>query len=892
MNYHRIALSAALLASTGLVPVSAAWAQEGDTASTQTDDIIVVRYQFVPDDKRVTSEVSSFLNVDDIITTGDSDIASALGRVTGLSVADGRFVIVRGLNERYSNTLINGSPLASPEPLRRAVPLDLFPTGLISNILVQKTYSPRFPGEFGGGLVEIETSALPNEGFLGLSFSSAANTETTFNEGIVHRGGSYDWTGFSDSTRDWPSEFVDILESENIGPAFQDPTVLANIGRNLANSPLTVLQIENEVEPDFGFGASLGERFEFDGFSLGVLAAVGFDNSWDTRRGVRRTTRTVGAAGSQTIEVRNDSERFTTSNTVESNGMFNVGLEFDQHEIQALALVLRSTDKRTTSIDGFNADRDQRTREDTTGWFERQVYTYQLAGDHTFEIGDGLNLEWRASTSDASRNAPNQREAVYLFEEGAGFRNLPGLDGNGITFSRVDDVTDEYGFDVSLPVNLFGLDWEWSAGYSDMSKERTASARNFGFVVTGSAPSDLFFQRIDFIYADPNILSTRFSLQESGGVLTPEAYRGQLDVEGAYIATDVELTPFLRAAFGGRWESGQQVVDTFSLPQLDPSDVGDREGFIDEDYFLPAVTLTWTFADNMQARFGYSQTITRPQFRELGPTTFFNTETDERFRGNPFLVNTEITNLDARFEWYFGRDQFFTIGAFYKDLDKPIVEYLEPEGESLATSFINAPAASLLGFEVEFERTFDFADRFSDSDFLGDFWDNAEFFIKANYTYTQSEMEAGDGDVVLRPVFSGGTISDTPASDAASGFIRDGEPLQGQSEHLANIQIGWEDTNSGARTALLFNYTGERTRALQNLAVPVPEVVEEIPMMVDLVHSRSFELADGGAYDLRFAIRNLFDERYEAYQESGGQQVIVDDYDIGTTFSISLSRSF
>ena len=889
MNYHRIALSAALLASTGLVPVSAAWAQEGETASTQTDDVIVVRYQFVPDDKRVTSEVSSFLNVDDIITTGDSDIASALGRVTGLSVQDGRFVIVRGLNERYSNTLINGSPLASPEPLRRAVPLDLFPTGLISNILVQKTYSPQFPGEFGGGLVEIETSALPDERFLDLSFSFAANTETSFNEGLVHDGGSYDWTGFADSTRDWPSQFQDILDTQNIGPAFQDVTTLANIGRNLENSSLWVLQFENDVEPDLGGGLSLGERFEFDTFSLGVLASIGYDNTWDTRRGVRRTTRTVGG---DSIEIRNDSERFTTSNTVESNGMINVGVEFGDHELQALALVLRSTDKRTTSIDGFNADRDQRTREDSTGWFERQVYTYQLSGDHTFAIGDGLNLEWRASTSDASRNAPNQREATYLFEGASGFRNLRGLDGNGITFSRVDDVTDEYGFDVSLPVNAFGLDWEWSAGYSDMSKERTASARNFGFVVTGSAPSDLFFQRIDTIYADQNILATRFSLQESGGVLTPEAYRGELDVEGAYLAADVELTPFLRAAFGGRWESGQQVVDTFSLPQLDPSDVGDREGFIDEDYFLPAATLTWTFADNMQARFGYSQTITRPQFRELGPTTFFNTETDERFRGNPFLVNTEITNFDARFEWYFGRDQFFTIGAFYKDLDKPIVEYLEPEGESLATSFINAPAASLLGFEVEFERRFDLADQFRETNFLGDFWENAEFFVKANYTYTQSEMEAGDGDVVLRPVFSGGSVSDTPARDAANGFINDGEPLQGQSEHLANLQIGWESTDSGARTALLFNYTGERTRALQNLAVPVPEVVEQLPLMVDLVHSRTFELADGGAFDLRLAIRNLFDERYEAFQAAGGEEIIVDDYDLGTTFSISLSRSF
>ena len=214
MTFNRIALTTALLASTSLLPVSQAWAQEVETDTSDEDrEVITVRYQYVPDDKRVTSEVSSFLDADDIAITGDSDIASALGRITGLSVSDGRFVIVRGLNERYSNTLINGSPLASPEPFRRAVPLDLFPTSLIENVLVQKTFSPQFPGEFGGGLLEIKTSSLPAESFLELSFSAAANTATSFTDGLTYDGGDQDWLGFDDGTREWPSQFVDIFES-------------------------------------------------------------------------------------------------------------------------------------------------------------------------------------------------------------------------------------------------------------------------------------------------------------------------------------------------------------------------------------------------------------------------------------------------------------------------------------------------------------------------------------------------------------------------------------------------------------------------------------------------------------------------------------------------------
>jgi len=872
MNGNRIALTAALLATTGLVPLGSALAQE-----TTTDDVITVRYQYVPDDKRVTSEVSSFLSMDDIALTGDSDIASALGRVTGLSVQDGRFVIVRGLNERYSNTLINGSPLASPEPLRRAVPLDLFPTSLISNILVQKTFSPRFPGEFGGGLIEIETTTLPNEGFIELGLSLAADTATSFSDGLRYDGGSYDWTGFGDSTRDWPSQFDDVFASQNIGPAEQDPVTLAEIGRGLENSKLWVIQ-EGELPGDVGFDLSMGDRYDFDGFSVGLLASAGYDNGWETREGVRGKARVAGGQ----LSPRTQFDRYQSTNTIETSAMLGAGVEIGDHEVRALAFVLRSTEKEAQILSGRDDDRDADLRIDSTAWFERQVYTYQLSGDHAFDLGmdNPLELEWRASTSDASRVAPNGREAIYEDEDtgpGVDYRLLNSIDGNSITFSRVDDVTDDLGFDLTLPVALFGLDWEWSAGYATMSKERTAFTREFGF--EGSIPADLAGSRIDYIYADQNILDTRFRLREVGGILTPEAYRGDLNVDGFYVGTDVAPTGFLRAALGVRFEDGEQTVDTFGFPaNPGPNPV---ETQISEDYVLPAATLTWTFADNLQLRLGYSQTLTRPQFRELGFAEFFNTETDERFRGNPYLVNTEITNYDARLEYYFGRDQFITAGVFHKELDSPIVEYILPEGETLATSFINAPEATLTGFEIEYEQTFALADMYD-----GEFWSDAEVFIKANYTFTSSEMSA-DGQVIVATPQAGqpqATVED------ASGYIRDGQTLQGQSEHLANLQIGWQDDNQ--RTALLLNYTGERTRALANVARGLPEVVEEPPLTLDLVHSRSFEMQDGGMFDVRFAARNLLGEDYVATQSAGGTSFTVDAYEIGTTFSLSLTRSF
>ncbi|WP_019960068.1 TonB-dependent receptor domain-containing protein [Woodsholea maritima] len=877
MKTHRIALSAALLASTSLVSYSAAFAQEQD----QVDDVIVVRYQYVPDDKRVTSEVSSFINADDIALTGDSDIASALGRVTGLSISDGRFVIVRGLDERYSNTLINGSPLASPEPFRRAVPLDLFPTNLISNILVQKTFSPQYPGEFGGGLVQIETSALPAERFFEVSVSASANTATSFDDGLKYAGGDYDWTGFSDDTRDWPSQYQNIFDSQNIGPNYQDPTTLAAIGRGLENSKLWIVQ-EGEVQPNTGFNFTAGDRFDFDGFSIGVLASIGYDNNWDTRKGQRATV-SINNSG---LDYITKYDRYSTENNIETNGMLNVGVEFGDHEIKALALVLRSTDKGAQIVEGINEGGNQ-SRNDSTSWYERQVYTYQLTGDHEFDALAGLEVDWRVSFSDASRNAPNVRSATYIDESSnpnvidyqlAGQRS-----GNDINFSRVDETTNEWGVDFTLPTTLFDRSVEFKAGYQDISRERTAYSRTFFF--DGSIPADLRSSRIDYIYADQNILDTRFRLTEVGGVLSPEAYKGTMDVKSVYLGSDFEVTPFLRAAVGFRHEDGEQTLDTFGFPR-EATDPGIIETTIDKDYILPAVTLTWTFADNLQARFGYSQSITRPQFREIGFTEFVNTDTDESFIGNPFLINTKIKNFDARVEWYFGRDQFLTGGVFYKQLDNPIVEFLLPSGESLSTSFINAPEATLLGLELEYEKTFDLSNRFS-----GDFWQNAELFLKTNYTYTKSDMKVSDGDQVTLALGAGSTAQRRVFD--AKGFIEDGQRLQGQSEHIANIQVGWEDTQTGTRTALLWTYNSERTRALQNLSVGsgLPEVVETPPVQLDLVHSRQLQF-DGAEYGVRFAVRNLLGENYEATQSSGGDTIVVDSYDIGTTFSISLSRTF
>ncbi|WP_417482101.1 TonB-dependent receptor domain-containing protein [Maricaulis sp.] len=890
MKTNRMAFMAALLASTTLVP-AAALAQDAESPSDV--EVITVRYQYIPEARRMTSEVAASLSIDDLLTTGDSDLAGALVRITGLSTTQGRFVVVRGLNERYSNTLLNGSPMPSPEPFRRAAPLDIFPTNILSNVLVQKTFSPRFPGEFGGGVIGIETSALPEEGFFTAGVDGSFNTVTTGNRGITYAGSDTDWLGYDDGLRDIPAELASVFETTRIGnnlPADQQQA----IGRSLVNSELWVVQnVDTDANGSISFNA--GDRYDFENFSLGVIAAAQYSNAWETREGQRGKGR-IGAGDELVYENgppladrsgialpgEGINNFFGTENTIDASGMVSVGIDFyNNHAINFLTMALRSTSKEARIEEEFNAGANGVFRTDSTEWFERQVLFNQLTGEHLFDSLGGLSVEWRISDATATRDAPYQRSAEYAYTN-TGYVYEGTVNGNSTSFSEVEDNTSDYGIDFELPVELGSMDVSLTAGYANTSRERDAWTRRFSFA-PGSVgiPSELLSSRIDYIFANQNITDERLRLIETGGLSLPEAYHGQLDIDAYYVGADLELTDFVRAAFGARFEDGELSVDTFAFP-ASAADSGLVETQQQEDYVLPALTLTWTFADNLQLRTGYSQTIARPQFRELAFAEFFNTETDQRFQGNPYLENTEITNYDARLEYYFGREQFVTVGAFYKELTNPIEEFIIPIGDGLNTSFINAPSATLTGAEFEYEKTFDFSDRWDQP-----FFNDREWFVKTNYTYIQSEVSA-EGTVTVAQ----GAFGNPQALVLnAAGFIQDGRALQGQSEHLFNVQVGFETFDGRARGALLYNYVSDRTRAVANLSDSLPEIVEQVPSSLDFVYSRTINVADAD-WDVGFSVRNILGDGYSATQNAGGAELAVDTYDLGTTFNVSVSRTW
>jgi len=882
-------LSGLLLAGTALTAPGLAFAQTPPTDPvvatqdppqdpdqepevTQVDEIVVLG-RYIPEPLRETSEVASFLTEEDLERTGDDNAAQALTRVTGLSIVEGRFVYVRGLGERYSSALLNGSPLPSPEPLQRVVPLDLFPASVLEGVTVQKTYSANYPGEFGGGIIDLRTVGAPREPFLNFQVSIGGNLETTGQKGLIYYGSRTDFTSFDDGTRDVPGLLRDAIATGNrvaAGPNFTSADLQA-IGRDFVNAPLNLLQEQDHIQPNFGLELSGGRTWLVGGGDLGAVFVASYDNDWRTREGVQQE----GRLDVNQLVVQTDYAVRSTENDVGLNFLGGLSWQNEFHELKWTNLYVRRTTKEGRSREGvdFAAPGTGEVRDDYTEWFERSLFTTQLAGEH--DLMDGaLELTWRGAYALTTRDSPYEKVIRYGLGADGVYRHDGEQYRNSTSFSELEDEILSAGADLAWTTPLSEeRELTVRGGVAWMDNTRDAERRDFRFYpASGSIPQDVQDSRVDYLFSDFNIGPLLWELQEitpSGGAA---AYDAGLETRAAYVQVEAEVIPLVSVSGGVRYEDAEQFVTPRDL-------FGGALVFqptsLENTYWLPSATLTWNFAEDSQLRLGASKTIGRPQFRELAPQQYLDPDNDRLFFGNPYLVDTEIVNLDARIEYYFDRGQYLTGGVFYKDLENPIESSINDLGSVTQQTYLNAPKAILYGAEFDVKKYFEFPD--SQWSFIAD----KRWLVQANYTYTESEVQVDAGDVVF-PLSAQGVAR--PASD----YIIDGSRLQGQSEHLANLQFGWEDDVARSQATFLVTYVSERSSARGRPGEP--DLIQEPGVILDFVYRKDFEYA-GRDMGLAIELRNLLDEEYLEYQELGNR-ITVNGYDLGQSGSISLTTRF
>jgi outer membrane receptor protein involved in Fe transport len=828
----------------------------------RTLEAVVVRGEFIPEPQRATSQVASFLSSDDLVRQGDSNAALALTRLSGLSVVGGKFAFVRGLGDRYSAATLNGSPLPSPEPLRRTVPLDLFPSSVLEGAAVQKTYSANLLGEFGGGLINLETLRRPRESFFTAKYGIAANDATTGKTGIFVRGSDTDWSGYDDGLRNIPGPLQALLSS-GTSLSGQTPAQIEAVGESLVNSPVSVIQ-SGELGPDQSASLEGGLRFDRGEFDFGLTGVLAFDTAWTTKEAIRQQV-DGGLIG-------NDLTTFSTSLDTTVSGLASASVGRGNHDVQATLFYVHTGSSEAQISTGIDFNAPGNTGEvfdESTGFYERELTFLQLRGDH--EFGD-IELTWRGATALSTRDAPYERSLRRLVDE-TGTPLYSVANNYGIRFSELEDTINSFGADAAYRLSIGGSrEAVLSAGFDTSATERTYDFLGLRFVGGNALPDDVQVARPDFLFSPDNISPDRFILQE---IITPnDSYAAELDVNAFYVQADIDLIDYVKGTFGVRLEDAEQAVRTFD--RFGNPGAGDVN--LSNEYVLPAATLTWNFADDLQLRAGYSKTIARPQFRELALSAFLDPETDRVYRGNSGLVDTELQNFDARLEYYMGRNQFITVAGFFKDITNPIEEVQYSTASFVfETTFINSPKAELYGLELEYRTRFEMP-------LPGAFFDAREWLFSTNYTYTSSEVQAAEGQLIFDPVLR------TPRDAALFGL--DGSELQGTPENIVNLQFGWESDVD--QLTLLVGFVDDRIlqRGFGEGSFALPNVVEEPGTQVDLVYRRNFNI---GGRDLEFGLsgRNLLDEQHIEYQETEELgRTNFNTYDRGRSVSASISAKF
>ncbi len=867
-------LKALLLAGSALVAAQSSLAQ---TVAQNEPEEIIVQGKFIPNEIRDTAEVVSVLTAEDIQRAGDDNAAQALTRVTGLSLVSGRFVYVRGLGERYSLALLNGSPLPSPEPMQRVVPLDLFPASILAGTTVQKTYSASYPGEFGGGVIDLQTVSIPDNPYLNVGMSMGADSETTGKHGLTYPGSELDWAGFDNGKRKVPVGIRQLALTRPVvvsgAQGGLTETEVKAIARSFKNAQLNLIQSE-KIAPSGSFNISGGRSFITGESSIGVVGVLEYRNSWLTRSGVRQTT--VPDVGGLILAT--DATFRSTQNDIGWNGLGGLSWLNDNNEVRYTGLWIHSTSKRArVTQNSPQSQGNANVNAYNTEWYEREMMLHQVLGKHTL---DSVQIDWRGTYGRTTRDAPYER--MYRYGLRADGKRIALLSGANqlVSFSQLQETSASANVDLTydLPITFF-RQAKLLTGIAWADNDRTSERRDFTYDQGRNwDPSRYAVERIDYLVSDRNINDDIIALRElTGTSLTGDAarYDAKIGTKAAYVEVDAEVRPLLRASFGVRYEDAAEKIETLDV--FTPT----RAIFartIKRDYLLPEGTVTWNFAEDQQLRVGASKTIGRPQFRELAPQRYRDVDTDRILTGNPYLEDTQIYNLDGRYEHYFENNQYATVGVFYKRLTKPVesLALLGSDG-AFQQTYYNAPRADLYGVELDGKKYFDVE--------TGSSWiDNKRWLIGVNYTFTKSKLKVKPGDTVV--LNTTGIRSTPPATD----YLVGGERLQGQSDHLTNMQFGFEDDANGSQATILITYTSDRVSA-RSSSLNIPNLTQDPGLRVDFVYRKDFTVF---GHDLTgsFEARNLNGASSNEFQESNGKRFNTNTYSLGTTFSLGLTAKF
>ncbi len=844
--------------------------------------------------ERIESDVPiDTLDSENISRVGDSDVAQALRRVPGITLAQGKFVYVRGLGERYSNTMLNGAPIPSPDLARNVLPLDIFPTFIVDALVVKKGFSPEMPAVLGGGNLDIRTRQIPEDRVFSIKISTGWNTYSDRN-GLSYNGGGSDGIGDDDGTRALPgtiadaietyqgdfseSNIVDTLRRDGSSPTLEEARAL---NRQLATALNRDVDIKTkDIAPDVKAEIAGGYRWLFgDDWEFGFLALGSYANN---RRNRNRVNRSVASPASDLSRTQR------TVHSVNVTGTGNLGLRFtDEHRIGAMSMFLRDTDDdasisltcRQGEVNDCADDSPAQGRVADIRFEQRELFVNQVWGEHTLgadtlafvPLPENLHflrdttMTWYFSEAEATTDIPNEVRVSSLDSLDAPYGNVIGTSIRSLAsagefrFSHLDDDVESWGLDIAIPFRAGAWDIELSGGYDHARKARTFE--RISLAVGSTAPG---FESIragtpSEVFSDANLTNPEYGFVTLFGVdgFGLESYRASRTTKATYGKFRFLFNDTWRLSGGVRWEDFRQVP----LPHDFLGIGGNRIPFpaqpiaamsmVDDDIY-PSVALTYIrpgfWAEEFQLRFGWGKTVARPNLREVSPSTYIDPLSEARARGNPFLVPSHLSNFDVRAEWFWSNGDHITVSGFHKRVADPIQSLQgAATANNIVFSFVNADSAEIYGVELEGLKSLRVL-----SGLVGE-W-SEQIYLAGNVMLSDSRLESRPGD---------------PAGIVTRTSMR----MTQQSGWVVNMQLGFDSFNGRHGATLAYNGFGDRIffAGIEG----VGNAVERPFHSLDIVYSW-FATEN---LTVKVRVKNLLGQSVRIEQEG----VVILEQDVGTT---------
>ena len=858
----------------------------------------------------------------DMSRLGAGNVADALTKMVGTSVQDGKYVVVRGLADRYSNATFNGVPIPSSDVYRNTPQLDLFPSLAVDSISIKKSFSADMNPAFAGGSVDVVTKAYPEEFSLSVSSGFGYN-EFSQGEGeyLTYEGGDSDWYGFGLDHRKIPDNLDAFTDNSANGGVF------AGLNRNNVTQEKAAVinsflkQLNKEFVPfkkspqlDYNLGVEYGDYHELDDIALGTMFSVDF---------ARKTKATpqkfyqdpLWGSGEINQISWNSYESQVGTESAEIGSFAQIVVIPNEENELGLILLYSHTGEKEASYgrmleEGINGETVETPSGDPASkeifeikWEERDMIVSQIYGKHSPEILNDWSLDWRYSHTKVDLDEPDRRVIMRGWKEDEYYgplRKLSGGDMSGVPsiiwrsmkdksdFAKVELKSPYKEFDFGIPVEAkfsFGGSQNKTERIFDQSQIKLSGNLSGNNNSLMNAPDDFtggignYTDGLDvhnmmsetYLGYDPNDLRKPGNIfmfyPETG---TPNDYESVEKSDAIFGSFEMNLPNEQKAMFGLRQE--RLSIETIPVP-----DVGETLDAVKEKYASfesttnhPSISYTKDFANDFKFSTTYGNTMAKPTFRELAFVSTDDPITGRTFKGNPSLEPSLIDNYDARVDWNLSEKEILAISIFYKILEKPIQQTrgspnIKIGNESYAThetTFLNSDEAVLYGLELEAKIS------------LGRFWEDMDWFkIGSNLTWSSSELTLSDAE---KSAFGATTNSNYKETRA----------LEGQSEWIFNFDFSYQNEDLGLTSTLIYSFYDER---LEAASYNLPnDVWEDAYTNLDFITSYNFGKNDD--WDVKFSAKNIIPE--VRISRIYGTQTIVSKYETPTTFGISLSKDF